>query len=322
MGEKAGKSATQSKIEAFVQDFAVGGVSGAIAKTCTAPIERVKLLIQTQDANPRIKSGEIPRYTGIINCFTRVQAEQGFLAFWRGNFTNILRYFPTQAFNFAFKDTFKTMFPKADPKTEFTKFFLINMASGGLAGAGSLCVVYPLDYARTRLASDVGKGERDFKGLGDCLIKTARGPKGVLALYNGFGVSVAGIIPYRGVYFGLYDTLREQNPYKKDYGVKGVASKFAIAQTVAIAAGYASYPMDTVRRRLQMQSEKPREKWIYKNTMDCFRKITKEEGPTAFFKGAGANALRTVGSAMVLVLYDQIQGILAINKGKSSSGGD
>jgi len=320
MTEKVKKTPTQIKIEGFVQDFAVGGVSGAIAKTCTAPIERVKLLIQTQDANPRIKSGEIPRYTGIVNCFSRVQSEQGFLAFWRGNFTNILRYFPTQAFNFAFKDTFKTMFPKADPKTEFGKFFLINMASGGLAGAGSLCVVYPLDYARTRLASDVGKGERDFKGLADCLVKTARGPKGVLALYNGFGVSVAGIIPYRGVYFGLYDSLREKNPYKKDYGVKGVASKFAIAQTVAIAAGYASYPMDTVRRRLQMQSEKPKEKWMYKNTMDCFRKISKDEGMSAFFKGAGANALRTVGSAMVLVLYDQIQGLLAINAGKAAGG--
>merc|ERR1712196_530362 len=87
----------------FIIDFLAGGVSGAIAKTCTAPIERVKLIIQTQDANPRIMSGEIPRYTGIVNCFTRVGSEQGFLAFLRGNFVNILRYSPPQAFNFAFK---------------------------------------------------------------------------------------------------------------------------------------------------------------------------------------------------------------------------
>lgn len=132
----------------FLVDFALGGASGAVAKTCTAPIERVKLIIQTQDANPRIKSGEIPRYTGIGNCFTRVYNEQGLKAFWRGNMTNIIRYFPTQAFNFAFKDTIKGLFPKANPKTEFGKFFAINMASGGLAGAGSLCFVYPLDYAR------------------------------------------------------------------------------------------------------------------------------------------------------------------------------
>lgn len=298
-------------MDKFLTDFAIGGVSGAIAKTCTAPIERVKILIQTQDANPKIMSGEIPRYTGIVNCFSRVASEQGIAAFWRGNFTNVIRYFPTQAFNFAFKDTIKKLFPKADPKTEFAKFFAINMASGGLAGAGSLCIVYPLDYARTRLASDVGSGTRDFNGLADCLKKTASGSQGVLGLYNGFGISVAGIIPYRGVYFGLYDTASSMNPYKKDTGFMGICSKFAIAQSVAITAGYASYPFDTVRRRLQMQSEKPKEEWTYSGTADCFKKVLKEGGVPAFFKGAGANALRTVGSAMVLVLYDQFQTMLA-----------
>jgi solute carrier family 25 (adenine nucleotide translocator) protein 4/5/6/31 len=299
----------------FARDFALGGVSGAVAKTITAPIERVKLLIQTQDANPRIRSGEVKRYTGIVDCFARVSSEQGFWAFWRGNFTNIIRYFPTQAFNFAFKDSIKKLFPRYDPKTQFGMFFLVQLASGGLAGAGSLCIVYPLDYARTRLASDVGKGQRDFKGLGDCLVKTASGPRGILGLYNGFGVSVAGIIPYRGVYFGLYDSLREKNPYKNDLGLFGILSKFAVAQTTAIAAGYASYPFDTVRRRLQMQSEKPKEQWLYKSTADCFTKVMKEEGVNALFKGAGANALRTVGSALVLVFYDQLQGILGVNIG-------
>jgi solute carrier family 25 (adenine nucleotide translocator) protein 4/5/6/31 len=295
---------------AFLINFSLGGVSGAIAKTITAPIERVKLLIQTQDANPRIRSGEVRRYSGIIDCFYRVGSEQGLLSFWRGNFTNIIRYFPTQAFNFAFKDSIKAIFPRYDPKKDYGKFFLVQMASGGLAGAGSLCIVYPLDYARTRLASDVGTGKRDFKGLGDCLVKTATGPKGPLALYNGFGVSVAGIIPYRGVYFGLYDSLRMKNPWRNEYGLRGIMSKMAFAQVTAIAAGYASYPFDTIRRRLQMQSEKPKSEWIYSGTLHCLRKILAEEGVRALFKGAGANALRTVGSAMVLVLYDQFQGLL------------
>ena len=168
------------------------GTSGAVSKTITAPIERVKLIIQTQDANPKIISGEVPRYTGIGNCFRRVAAEQGMGAFWRGNFTNCVRYFPTQALNLASKDTIKGMFPKYSPKEEFAKFFASNMASGGAAGAFSLTFVYPLDYARTRLASDVGSGKKTFSGLGDCLIKTAKGPKGVAGLYNGFGISVAG----------------------------------------------------------------------------------------------------------------------------------
>jgi len=289
----------------FLFDFLAGGTSGAIAKTCTAPIERVKLVIQTQDANPRIVSGEVPRYTGIANVFTRVYQEQGFAAFWRGNFTNVIRYFPTQAFNFAFKDSIKKAFPRYSPKDQFGMFFLTNLASGGLAGAGSLCFVYPLDYARTRLASDVGSGKREFNGLLDCLTKTAK--KGPLALYNGFGVSVMGIIPYRGVYFGMFDSLSAKNPLKDQRDFVGVASKFGVAQVTAITAGYASYPFDTVRRRLQMQSNKPREEWLYSSTTDCFSKVLKNEGATAFFKGAGANVLRTVGSALVLVLYDEIK---------------
>ena len=276
----------------------------------TAPIERVKLLIQTQDANPKIISGEVPRYTGIVDCFVRVSKEQGIKAFWRGNLTNIIRYFPTQAFNFAFKDSIKALFPKADKKTEFGKFFMINMASGGLAGAGSLLIVYPLDYARTRLASDVGSGKQQFSGLVDCITQTVKSG-GITSLYNGIGVSIVGIIPYRGVYFGLFDTLSGYNPYQKDENaVLRAASKFACAQFSAISAGYASYPFDTVRRRLQMQSEKPKDQWVYKGTADCFAKIMKDEGVGALFKGAGANALRTVGAALVLVLYSEITAFL------------
>jgi len=290
----------------FLINFLAGGTSGAVAKTCTAPIERVKLLIQTQDANPKIISGEVKRYTGIVDCFARVSKEQGIQAFWRGNFTNIIRYFPTQAFNFAFKDGIKALFPKVDKNKQFAQFFLVNMASGGLAGAGSLLIVYPLDYARTRLASDVGSGKQQFNGLLDCLKKTAASG-GVLSLYNGIGVSITGIIPYRGVYFGLFDTLSGYNPYQKDSnGLIRASSKFVCAQVSAITAGYASYPFDTVRRRLQMQSDKPKEEWIYQGTLDCFRKIIKDEGAASMFKGAGANALRTVGAALVLVLYSEI----------------
>merc|ERR1711967_53482 len=313
MGETTTWESSRARMSSFLQDFVAGGVSGAIAKTCTAPIERVKLIIQTQDANPKIISGEVPRYTGIGNCFARVYAEQGLGAFWRGNGVNVIRYFPTQAFNFAFKDTIKAMFPKYSPKKDFWAFFGVNMASGGLAGAGSLTIVCPLDYARTRLASDVGSGKRAFSGLTDCLVKTVKGPKGFLSLYNGFGVSVVGIIPFRGTYFGVSDTLVGMIPpdLKKDHGFKGIAVKFGCAQTAALCAAYASYPFDPVRRRLQMQSEKPQEEWVYKGTMNCFSKILAEEGFGALFKGAGANALRTVGSALVLVMYGEIKKYMA-----------
>jgi len=294
----------------LLMDFLAGGISGAVSKTITAPIERVKLIIQTQDANPKIVSGEVPRYTGIGNCFMRVKSEQGVGAFWRGNLTNCIRYFPTQAFNLAFKDTIKAQFPKYSPKNDFWPFFGVNLASGGLAGAGSLCIVYPLDYARTRLASDVGSGKKTFSGLGDCLMKTMKGPKGVMSLYNGFGVSVAGIIPYRGVQFGLNDTLKGLNPYDKELSFIGLASKWACAQFSVIMSGFVTYPFDTVRRRLQMESEKAVEDRMYKGALHCAQKIVRDEGVPALFKGAGANVLRGTGAAMVLVLYGEAKNMI------------
>lgn len=193
-------AAPQKKQESnFFVDFAVGGIAAAVSKTAVAPIERVKLLLQTQDSHPDIKSGKLPRYTGIVDCFGRVAREQGVSSYWRGNFANCIRYFPTQAFNFAFKDTFKTLFPKYNQKTEFWKFFGANVASGGLAGAASLCIVYPLDFARTRLAADMGKNnEREFTGLVDCVKKVTQ-KTGARSLYQGFFVSVqVKILPTEG----------------------------------------------------------------------------------------------------------------------------
>jgi solute carrier family 25 (adenine nucleotide translocator) protein 4/5/6/31 len=295
----------------FAADLMAGGVAGAISKTAVAPIERVKLLLQTQDSNPRIKSGEIPRYTGIGNCFTRVSAEQGFASFWRGNLANVIRYFPTQAFNFAFKDTIKNMFPRYNSSTDFWRFFATNMASGGLAGAGSLLIVYPLDFARTRLAADLGKGgaDREFTGLLDCLKKTvARG--GPMALYQGFGVSVQGIIVYRGAYFGFYDTAK--GVLFEDEKTANIFAKWAVAQTVTAAAGICSYPFDTVRRRLMMQAggKGPKQ---YNGTIDAWRKIAANEGSKAFFKGALSNVLRGAGGALVLVMYDELKTIIDAN---------
>uniref|UniRef100_A0A1J3DGD3 ADP/ATP translocase n=1 Tax=Noccaea caerulescens TaxID=107243 RepID=A0A1J3DGD3_NOCCA len=298
-------AAKESNVMGFVTDLAAGGVAGAVSKTAVAPIERVKLLLQTQDSNPKIKSGEVPRYTGIINCFTRVSAEQGVASFWRGNLANVVRYFPTQAFNFAFKDTIKGLFPKYNSKTDFWQFFAVNLASGGLAGAGSLLIVYPLDFARTRLAADVGSGKgREFTGLVDCISKTAK-RAGPMGLYQGFGVSVQGIIVYRGAYFGLYDTAK--GVLFKDERNANFFAKWAVAQAVTAAAGVLSYPFDTVRRRLMMQAGGERQ---YNGTVDCWRKVAAQEGMGAFFKGAWSNVLRGAGGAFVLVLYDEIKKFL------------
>jgi len=286
----------------FMKDFVAGGIAAAISKTAVAPIERVKLLLQVQAASKQISADQA--YKGMVDCFVRIPKEQGVLSYWRGNLANVIRYFPTQALNFAFKDKYKQIFlGGVDKKTQFWRFFAGNLASGGAAGATSLCFVYPLDFARTRLAADIGKGPegREFKGLGDCLVKISKAD-GIGGLYRGFGVSVQGIIIYRAAFFGLYDTAKGMIP-----GNVGILASWAIAQCVTTVSGIISYPFDTVRRRMMMQSGRKGGDIMYKNTIDCWRKIAAQEGSGAFFKGAFSNVLRGTGGALVLVMYDEIQ---------------
>lgn len=285
----------------FLLDLASGGTAAAISKTAVAPIERVKLLLQVQDASTTIAVDK--RYKGIIDVLVRVPKEQGFAALWRGNLANVIRYFPTQALNFAFKDTYKKVFVEGyDKKKDFWKFLAGNLASGGAAGATSLCFVYPLDFARTRLAADVGKGStREFKGLADCLVKIAKSD-GPIGLYRGFFVSVQGIIIYRAAYFGMFDTAKVIFANDKQLNF---FMAWAIAQVVTVGSGILSYPWDTVRRRMMMQSG--RKDVLYKNTWDCAVKIVRNEGMGAMFKGALSNVFRGTGGALVLAIYDEIQ---------------
>ena len=126
------------------------------------------------------------------------------MSLWRGNWANVVRYFPTQAINFSTKDFLYTIFLKGvDPKVDRAKYFSRSLLSGGIAGSFSLIFVYPLDFARTRLGADVGKAahERQFNGLIDCCAKIFK-KDGMQGLYKGFGVSVLGIFTYRAFYFG------------------------------------------------------------------------------------------------------------------------
>jgi len=290
----------------FLKDFAAGGISAAVSKTAVAPIERVKLLLQVQHISKQISADQ--RYKGMVDCFVRIPKEQGFAAFWRGNMANVIRYFPTQALNFAFKDKYKQVFlGGVDKNTQFWRYFMGNLASGGAAGATSLCFVYPLDFARTRLAADIGKtGAREFSGLGNCLTSIFKSD-GISGLYRGFGVSVQGIIIYRAAYFGFYDTARGMLPDPKN---TPIYISWAIAQVVTTVAGIVSYPFDTVRRRMMMQSGRKATEIVYKSTLHCWATIGKTEGTGAFFKGAFSNVLRGTGGAFVLVLYDELKKLM------------
>ncbi|KAL4922704.1 mitochondrial carrier domain-containing protein [Aspergillus aurantiobrunneus] len=291
----------------FVVDFLMGGVSAAVSKTAAAPIERIKLLIQNQDE--MLRAGRLDRkYNGIGDCFRRTAASEGVVSLWRGNTANVIRYFPTQALNFAFRDTYKSMFAYKKERDGYAKWMAGNLASGGAAGATSLLFVYSLDYARTRLANDAksakGGGERQFNGLIDVYKKTLASD-GIAGLYRGFGPSVAGIVVYRGLYFGMYDSIKPVvlvGPLEGSF-----LASFLLGWTVTTGAGIASYPLDTVRRRMMMTSG---EAVKYNSSFDAFRQIVAKEGTKSLFKGAGANILRGVAGAGVLSIYDQVQLLL------------
>merc|ERR1712083_733197 len=298
MGLISIKMAEKKKL-GFFENFMLSGVAAGVSKTAAAPIERVKLLVQNQDE--MIKQGRLDKpYSGIVDCVSRTAKTEGILPFWRGNLANVLRYFPTQALNFAFKDTIKSIFKTPKDAPQYMKFGT-NILSGGFAGSLSLMFVYSLDYARTRLANDAkGKGgERQFNGLIDVYRKTLKSD-GIQGLYRGFTISCVGIFIYRGMYFGLYDSLK---PILLGEDASVLLS-FLLGWGVTITAGLMSYPIETIRRRMMMTSGSAVK---YKGSIDCGMQILKNEGFMSLMKGAGANVLRGVAGAGVLAGFDKFK---------------
>jgi len=293
----------------FVADFLAGGVAAGVSKTVAAPIERVKLLIQNQDE--MLKTGRLEKpYAGIGDCFSRIVKSEGVPSLWRGNTANVIRYFPTQALNFAFKDFYKRKlsFKKEDGYLLFT---LGNIMSGGAAGATSLLFVYSLDFARTRLANDnkssKSGGQRQFNGLIDVYRKTLASD-GIQGLYRGFVISSVGIVVYRGLYFGMYDSVK---PLLPESARNNFFANFLCGWLITNAAGVASYPIDTIRRRMMMTSG---EGVKYNGALDCASQVVKKEGVKSLFKGCGANILRAIAGAGALSGYDQVQLLISGKK--------
>jgi len=289
--------------EGPLTNFLMGGISAAVSKTIAAPIELVKLRMQNMDE--MLKSGKIKeKYHGIGNCFIRVTAEEGPLALWKGNWTNVLRYFPTQALNFMVKDEVKKYLSFDKKKYGYGLYFAGNILSGGVAGGVSLMFVYSLDYARTRLTNDSKSekhgGKKQFNGLMDVYKQTYQ-KDGVFGLYRGFVISFVGIFIYRGLYFGMFDSIKPLMPVQYRDNFK---ANFALGYTITVLAGLASYPIDTIRRRMMMTSG---EAVKYDGSLHCAKEIFKNEGVKSYFKGAGANILRGIAGALVISGYDRLQ---------------
>merc|ERR1711963_766982 len=237
----------------FAENFMLSGVAAAVSKTAAAPIERVKLLVQNQ--SEMLKQGILDKpYSGVVDCTMRTMKSEGIGSFWRGNMANVIRYFPTQALNFAFKDTVKSL-----SKTS----------------------------------------TRQYNGMIDVYVKTIKSD-GIQGLYRGFVISCVGIFIYRGMYFGLYDSIK---PIVLGDNAS-VFLSFILGWIVTVTAGLMSSPIDTVRRRMMMTSGQAVK---YKGSIDCFVQVLKNEGFMSLMKGAGANILRGVAGAGVLAGFDKFK---------------
>lgn len=284
----------------FTENFVLSGSAAAVAKTSAAPIERVKLLIQNE--GELIKQGRLDRrYTGIADCTIRILRNEGVRSFWRGNFASVIRYFPQQALNFAFKDEIQRVF-KVKKNSSYKEKFSKNILSGGCAGSLSLLFVQSIDFTRTRLGADAKNGgKRQFNGILDVYVKTIRSD-GIRGLYRGFWVSCACIFVYRGLYFGLFDSLKPIVLTESSLWIH----TFMLGWAVTITSGLAAYPIDTIKRRMMLTAG---EQVKYTSSLACLKEVLAKEGMSALYKGAGVNIVRGVAGAGVLTGFDKLKEI-------------
>jgi solute carrier family 25 (mitochondrial adenine nucleotide translocator), member 4/5/6/31 len=291
----------------FAQNLLLGGVSAAISKTACAPIERVKLILQTQSlgALATTKTARQPNYRGIVDCFAKILKYEGALTLWRGNGVNVTRYFPMSAINFAIKEKCSEHFVPEITKDNHRKVLVGSILAGGISGCFASYCVYPLDLARTKMSADVvnaNKTGRRYAGLRDCVLQTLKS-EGVRGLFKGAACVMAGSFVFRGLWFGLYDFNKS---YLKRQGIKITRfQRFLMATATTIIAGYACYPLDTIGRRMMVQSGSKVK--LYKNSLDCTAKVLKNEGMRGIFGGSLSNAYRGIAGSLILVLFDDLK---------------
>jgi len=319
-------------LEASAKDAVAGAAAGAFAKTAVAPIERIKLLLQLQGSLAKRTMSKVAYSGNAKQVAWKVYADQGILAFWRGNTPNVLRQGGAAGLNFLFMDWYKLSIApvmtwsltlpsnRSPSKRKKRRALLSSFLSGGLAGGTVTTVLYPAEFLRTRLAMDVGHciNTRLYpRGMRDVFLSTIR-YDGLKGLYQGYGIALGGVVIYRALHLGGYDALKTEIQYRRGYDFTfkdadipklTLGERFAAAQIVSILAGTICYPIDSVRRRLMMQAGQPLGERLYRNSIHAFWRIQMEEGFRGFYLGIGPNLIRSVGGALLLVSYDVFKGM-------------
>ncbi|XBI17399.1 hypothetical protein VPH35_059462 [Triticum aestivum] len=217
--------------------FAAGAGAGAVAKTVTAPLDRVKLLMQTHSVR---MAGESTKGIGFVQAMAEIGKEEGIKGYWKGNLPQVIRIIPYSAVQLFSYEVYKKVFRRKDG--ELTVFG--RLAAGACAGMTSTLVTYPLDVLRLRLAVQSGHSTMSLVALN--MLRE----EGLASFYGGLGPSLIGIAPYIAVNFCVFDLMKKSVPEK--YKSRPETS-LATALLSATFATLMCYPLDTVRRQMQMK---------------------------------------------------------------------
>lgn len=337
----------ESAAKRTATDVIAGAAAGAFARTAVAPIDRVKLIIQLRptiispvasskngtssaSSSSHPKTSSVAQHRTAWQIFRAIIREEGAASLWRGNAPTLLIEAGSTALNFVFFDWYKLashsfltsiehQYPSVREDNNGPgsrkRRILRSFVSGGLAGGTTITFLYPLAFMRTRLAVDLGrtgKGERKFtNGMSD-IIKQIWRSDGIRGFYKGYGIALISVSMHRFVYLGGYDYIKSEFEASAE-GANAkmqIVERFAAAQFVSMAASTLHYPLDCVRRRLMMEAGRVEEERRYRNTIHCFRRVWAEEGLKGFYLGLGPNLVRCIGSALVLVSYDEFKRLL------------
>jgi len=305
MSSFASTSAEASDLSTVLRTFAAGALATASSKCITAPVERIKLVLQLQNQSSLTgpSSASSRPYVGMVDCYRSLIAEQGFASLYRGNLANVAKCLPNHALNFVLRDQYRLLFLKnVNRKEHYGQFVLGNFMAGAAGGTTSLCLTYPLDVARTRLAVETNKnGTARYRGIYDCL-RTISQKEGIFGTYKGFIVSLQFVAVSRAIFFGMFDTIR--GTLVEDTRQLHFFAVFFLAQICVISSGLLAYPLDTVRRKLMLQSGQNIKE--FNGSIDCLMKTFRRGGINAFYRGAVTNSVKSSSGALLVALYYEI----------------
>lgn len=274
--------------------FAAGAIAGAAAKTVTAPLDRIKLLMQTHGV--RVGQEGVRKGIGFIEAITLIAKEEGIKGYWKGNLPQVIRIIPYSAVQLFAYETYKKLFSGKDGKLSV----IGRLAAGACAGMTSTFVTYPLDVLRLRLAVEPG-----YKTMTQVAFNMLK-EEGVASFYNGLGPSLIGIAPYIAVNFCVFDLVKKALPEQYQKRTETSLITGLISATVATVM---CYPLDTVRRQMQMRGTP------YKTVLDAFPGILERDGLVGLYRGFVPNALKTLpNSSIRLTTFDTVKRLIVASE--------